>query len=461
MRASLGRWFRWRIQRGAERNAETQQPAPPAPGEVFAPYISETSEAVPALPAERPRLLTPSSSRDDLCASAEDATAQSGFFRKLPFEIRRQILVEAFGGHTVHMDLSFGYPELPLDQLDDSFRHVSNHGNRNRDTTLEHRQETLRYNVNNAMPKRWIWRSSDCHRNPPWNSRSEIQPRYQDSAINAAEDRCRFGGVEGYFCQLWPGESPLKCSVGAMGWLLSCRKAQVPPNTSYLEGIDVLYGTNTIHSASKQMLLHLDKLLLPQRLANIRSVELVWFFKPYRTHSPQGPLDDLPTFYEFLAKIPATFPNVRSFYMALHGDITHMTDRNGRRVYMDDAESIEITDREVMSPIDAMVGKLRQLDDCTIALSSLEYERRRKRAVDAVDTVVYQVHLGGWQERHWRVRKGEMGYSQGYWVQLGHRELGRVHMCRFGEPNMDLDPPEDNVLFQPWYLPGEYRHLRM
>jgi hypothetical protein len=142
------------------------------------------------------------------------------------------------------------------------------------------------------------------------------------------------------------------------------------------------------------MLLHLDKLLLPQRLANIRSVELVWFFKPYRAYSPQGPLDNLPTFYEFLAKIPAIFPNVRSFYMALHGDITPMTDRNGRRVYIDDAESIEITDREVIAPIDTIVGKLRQLDNYTIALSSLEYKRRRKRAVDAVHTVVYQVHLG-------------------------------------------------------------------
>lgn len=225
MRASLSRWVRRRIHGADSANA---QPADASESrEVFLRYIPELAEPVPALPAERPRALTPSSSREDLRVSAAGATAQSSFFQRLPFEIRRRILVEAFGGHTIHMDLSFDHPEVPLDKgyFDDSIKHLSNHGNYNRETKLELRQETPRYKVDPALPKRWIWRSSDCHRNPPWDSRSDDHNKYKDRAVNASEDRCRLGGAEGYFCQLWPGERPHKCFVGAMGWLLSCRQA--------------------------------------------------------------------------------------------------------------------------------------------------------------------------------------------------------------------------------------------
>lgn len=232
----------------------------------------------------------------------------------------------------------------------------------------------------------------------------------------------------------------------------------------YCEGIDVLYGTNTIHTASKQMLLHLDKLILPQRLANIRSVELVWHFKPYPPHySTAGPLDDLDTFYTLLAALPNIFPNLKSFYMGLHGDITPMKERNGNsgnRGYMDDAKSIEISDREILAPIDKMLQNLGpQLKDCTIALGSLEYERRRRQAIEAADTKVEQVHLGCWKERHWRRLDKQEGHLGGYWIELGHRELSLMYMCSMGEPIQDRYPPEDEVLLQPWYLMAAPRHL--
>ncbi|KAK7228263.1 hypothetical protein V2G26_000433 [Clonostachys chloroleuca] len=296
------------------------------------------------------------------------------------------------------MDLSFDHPERPLDKayFDGSMKHLSNHGNHNRETN-ECRQETTRYKVDTSLPKRWIWRSSDCHRNPPWDIKSDEHNKYKDRAVNASEDRCRLGGVEGHFCHLWPGERPQKCFVGAMGWLLSCRQA-------YCEGVDVLYGTNTIHTASRQMLLHLDKLLLPQRLSKIRSVELVWYFRPYAPNTVVvGPLDDLGTFYTFLEALPTTFPNLTSFYMALWGDLTPMKEYIGVPVYMEEAESIKITDRDIMSPIDRYVSKFSpKLRQCTIALGGLEYERRRRQAVKAGDVEVEQIHLQHLQERHWR-----------------------------------------------------------
>lgn len=45
---------------------------------------------------------------------------------------------------------------------------------------------------------------------------------------------------------------------------------------SYVEGIEVLYRTNTIHISGEALLLNLPKLLIPQRLRDISSVETVW-----------------------------------------------------------------------------------------------------------------------------------------------------------------------------------------
>jgi hypothetical protein len=65
-----------------------------------------------------------------------------------------------------------------------------------------------------------------------------------------------------------------KIPVGAMGWLLTCRQA-------YVEGIDVLYGTNTMHINGAAIVNQLPKFLVPARLATIRAVELVWSLKPW------------------------------------------------------------------------------------------------------------------------------------------------------------------------------------
>lgn len=195
----------------------------------FVQYIPETAEPVPALPIVRPRLLTPSASMEDLSFSATNVTAQCAFFGRLPFEIRRRILVEAFGGHIVHMDLSFDHPELPIDEayFDGSSENFPIHGNRHLDDRKNCHMEVPQLRVDKSLPKEWIWRSSECHRRYPWKGRDELKERQVDRFTNAAEDRCRFGGVWPRMCQWWSGDGPSKCCVGAMGWLLSCRQAYV------------------------------------------------------------------------------------------------------------------------------------------------------------------------------------------------------------------------------------------
>jgi hypothetical protein len=44
----------------------------------------------------------------------------------------------------------------------------------------------------------------------------------------------------------------------------------------YTEGVDILYGSNTLRIASEPLLRHMPSLLLPQRLATITSLEISW-----------------------------------------------------------------------------------------------------------------------------------------------------------------------------------------
>lgn len=45
---------------------------------------------------------------------------------------------------------------------------------------------------------------------------------------------------------------------------------------SYIEGVDILYRTNTFHISSLPLLLNLARLMPPRHLATITSVELLW-----------------------------------------------------------------------------------------------------------------------------------------------------------------------------------------
>jgi hypothetical protein len=178
----------------------------------------------PQLPSQRGARLTPTSSHESLIRSSNAATADSSFFTKLPLEIRRKILREAFGGQTVHMDLIYDHPLLPPeDQPDDSHEEPSKrrsrpHGNLNVNiNTCTCDIRNLR--LDDSRPKEWAWRSSVCHRNPP----ARCAP---GQAVQPAEDYCRFGQTPWQrTCLVWPGEFPTKCLIGAMGWLCSCRQA--------------------------------------------------------------------------------------------------------------------------------------------------------------------------------------------------------------------------------------------
>ncbi|KAI9148806.1 Sodium transport ATPase 5 [Paramyrothecium foliicola] len=218
----------------------------------------------PLLPDPRPRALTPPGFRHDSSKNAPHALFQEScaFFR-LPPNIRQDILRLAFGDSGLHMTLSYERPDAP-DQVD-----PENHcGIANR--RWARRQLRSR---DPEQPKSWQWWSSVCHRLAPDASgpssrfNREILWAHSRSEMPWA-DNCRNGDAAN--CFAWKSsDGTFACFIGAMGWLLSCRQ-------NYAEGIEVLYATNTFMITNDPLILNLPRLLLPQRLAMIRHLEMSW-----------------------------------------------------------------------------------------------------------------------------------------------------------------------------------------
>ncbi|KFY93212.1 hypothetical protein V500_03825 [Pseudogymnoascus sp. VKM F-4518 (FW-2643)] len=183
---------------------------------------------------------------------------------RIPFEIRRQILILAFGEQTVHMDLKFRYPlKLADKKLDYRCLHA-------RIEYYSIGTPTYQSLVATAGERQeWRWFSCVCHRFPPNATQLPLGRRRLSpwaSLTDPHTDRCLDGSGT---CEEWPGEWPVKCQIGVMGWLLSCKQA-------YLEGVDILYKTNTIHIASPILMQSIQDVISWQRLQDITSLELVW-----------------------------------------------------------------------------------------------------------------------------------------------------------------------------------------
>ncbi|RSL58239.1 hypothetical protein CEP54_007853 [Fusarium duplospermum] len=244
----------------------------------------------PYLPKRRHHALTPS-------ASQEDLTQAPPFFSKLPPEIRHEILVLAFGDRTLHMDISFDHPMTPFPYWRASaWPH-------------DYMKGPWKWEPDYRKPKRWHWRSSICHRCRPGrleHSSHTIDEIYA-SEPDATDDQCLDGF--GQNCEFWPGESPSKCLIGVMGWLLASRQA-------YVEGIAVLYGTNTFHISTEEFLGRLPQLLLPARLASISSLEIILPLELEQVED-QKFLPQLGLLETRLSLLRSTFPNIIRLYLAL------------------------------------------------------------------------------------------------------------------------------------------------
>jgi hypothetical protein len=149
--------------------------------------------------ASRSLALSPTPSSANLGASST-ATSDSTLFQHLPPEIRRKILIAAFGDRTMHMSLQYDHSR-PL---------VSNPSSgaspweRYLRPGTKYPPQMLRSDP--KAPKAWNWRGCPClHFN---------QQQTYDECLRAV-------------AECWkPGtDVPDVWLIGAIGWLLSCRQA--------------------------------------------------------------------------------------------------------------------------------------------------------------------------------------------------------------------------------------------
>ncbi len=150
---------------------------------------------MPVLRSERRHVLTPSPSHENLVQAP--MAAQPAFFRMLPLELRRQIYIYAFGGHTIHMDLRYNDPKIL------GSHHARNKGNSS-------------YPQDPTAEPGWVWWNSVCYRRPWKNT-------WRDRCWTESSDNIR--AVRASLSLLRPGRGHDNCFLGVMGWLLTSRRA--------------------------------------------------------------------------------------------------------------------------------------------------------------------------------------------------------------------------------------------
>ncbi|KJZ70256.1 hypothetical protein HIM_10337 [Hirsutella minnesotensis 3608] len=305
----------------------------------------------PALPKSRPRKLT--ATRHAIAA----ATGDSPLFRRLPTEVRRQILQQAFGARTVHMDLVLErpvYKRLAGTTWPRCEVNVARHANV---APCEARDR--------SKPRQWRWSGSVCHRLCfSWH----LAPAAEFAYRQPLRDSCWEGWAG---CDLWPGETPQKCFVGAMGWLLACRQA-------YCEGVDVIYATNRFHLRGTHLFAHLPRLIIRPRLDTIASVELVWNLDTrqlnhgggMRTdeayHGPDG-------FKKLVAMIPATTPNLQCLYLTIIKCPVLAPDQHFVQESSSWLSRRHSVTETMLREVDKIVWKLKSLAGCRISLPESMY----------------------------------------------------------------------------------------
>ncbi|KAF2659548.1 hypothetical protein K491DRAFT_689159 [Lophiostoma macrostomum CBS 122681] len=187
---------------------------------------TKTTVSLPTLPNTGTRSFTRSlDRRNTSLLSVADPKTSSPFFQVLPTEIRRQILVEAFGKQRLHI------------RLDRSLPPARKWRKKSRET--------------------WLWASPRCHRDAPTLPFLSCIYAWDDLCLDRS---CKEINYHSTMCDH---------TLGAMGWILASRQA-------YIEGIDVLYATNIINVSQKHVMLNIQELLLPSHLASIRSLEVKW-----------------------------------------------------------------------------------------------------------------------------------------------------------------------------------------
>lgn len=177
------------------------------------------------------------STRPGSASSRGKSKLTGTFFTLLPPEIRRRILMFAFGGRTLHMDISLRASPWQTPASMSEWRALYPPTS---DQVSWHHAGIITKSYRNGLPsghrrrrmlipgqRKWQWFSCVCHRFPAWGpdrlplGRRKNHPWSRFYEPN--EDLCLKGGG---CCESWQGgEWPGPCLVGVTGFMYSCREA--------------------------------------------------------------------------------------------------------------------------------------------------------------------------------------------------------------------------------------------
>ncbi|KAL5353303.1 hypothetical protein ACLOAV_001339 [Pseudogymnoascus australis] len=393
--------------------------------------LIRNKDLLPLLPADRPSILTPSTSSEHLVSFDS-----YGLFQRLPYEIRRRILVEAFGGRTLHMDLEFNHPLVRKSGPQTEISHCDLGSNLIRDTNIR---------------KGWQWFGCVCHRPDEWPAGSTFdsmlgQP-WKDGErkpkTRPCEDRCCRGTPNPSECGPLRGEGQYsQCFIGIMGWLLACRQA-------YADGIDILFSTNTFHLKSPDLQQNLQRIILPQRLRAITNLEMCWFEK-YGTclrALQEDPTREDSELHALCRMVPQAFPRVLSLDIAILCDIRPTGDdfpdtrwaTRGVRARTLKLSTLAI-EQSILGPFENMLRTLGPAREFSITIPMLAWSILLNQ-----HHTLYGPNLRiEWycyrsEGRFWKVL--DPGNELGYWISCGHHEdqrlLDMIGCCMgLGEENV-------------------------
>ncbi|KAL5354197.1 hypothetical protein ACLOAV_000284 [Pseudogymnoascus australis] len=279
---------------------------------------------IPTLPKSRPRILTPSTSRESLFESAASATANSAFFLKLPFEIRHKILRDAFGDRTIHMDLYFDYPMKPLSERQPN-RTQGVGGARVPPPEPQ-------WGIAREQRKQWQWLSGEC---------------YRGSHVMASKMVDYAEGIDVLYATN---------TIHMTGNALLQRLQEAQQEVQYEPGV---------HMAADVLPRQQPNVLLSKRLGSITSVRIRWTYHPF-----EEPYE--PSFYgetgfkNFLMDLPRMFPHLKKLYLTLDGMKPRSPVEHGRL--------IEVIESDILVPVDGMVRQLGpQIQKCYVGISAFLY----------------------------------------------------------------------------------------
>jgi hypothetical protein len=216
--------------------------------------------------------------------------------------------------------------------------------------------------------------------------------------------------------------------------------ADLNKSYSYVDGMDVLYSTNAMHSESKDIIPSLPRLIPPHRLLQVKRVELLWDFPrvPDARNWPR-PTPEMAKFLIFLETLPSVFPGAVSFFIAMQGNVFHHYPRQST---IDDGHE---TMRDLLlEPVDEAVRKLgTHIQEFVISIHSIIYRERRDQA--RLKGLPVEQNYRGQLERHWRPVEQPTNLP-GYWVALGENPILLPLACSMGTGFPDLGPKEDKII---------------